>query len=200
MPAIRAQKSNCKVSSKRKTCPFCHGEFKVNGFVKHRAACERQAKNRATDEALEEELGRLRLANRSCTPPSDMACTSTVEEINLSASENMDNLSSPIPQALASLLSFFPRLEFNEAVPFADAGNEAFVQDPMSMPLQSDSQEQLATMGTSEDRELVRQQLPSSGSEDQADEVPQLDDFKVEYHPSCGISACTYQFDEYQRE
>ncbi|EKM55198.1 uncharacterized protein PHACADRAFT_195226 [Phanerochaete carnosa HHB-10118-sp] len=191
MPVSRTKKSSRKVSSERKICPFCHSEFGVNGFTKHRAACQRRAKNRAIDEALEEELLHLRISDHDC----DTAHLNAIEEIN------HESPSSPVHQGTtARLLPFIlSRLDFNEAVPFADADNDTFVQNPTPTLLQSNSHEQPAAAGTSHNEEPVCQQPQPSGPENASD-VPQLNDFKVEYHPSSGIPARTYQFDKYQQE
>ncbi|EKM49227.1 uncharacterized protein PHACADRAFT_201888 [Phanerochaete carnosa HHB-10118-sp] len=126
-----------------------------------------------------------------------------VNTAHLNAIEEIDHESpsSPVHQGTtARLLPFIlPRLDFDEAVPFADADNDTFVQNPTPTPLQSNSHEQPAAAGTSHNEEPVCQQPQPSGPENASD-VPQLDDFKVEYHPSSGIPARTYQFDKYQRE
>lgn len=60
MAPARTQKKNTRnISTLKKLCPHCRKEWGVNGFARHRAACERSVLDRATDKALEAELRQL---------------------------------------------------------------------------------------------------------------------------------------------
>lgn len=110
---------------------------------------------------------------------------------------------------------FVPRLDFDKAVPFADvneathafgvgetapfAGVDASTFAQNSPPA-SVQPEQLAAASTANSDGLARERASFSSSEAHGNEIPQLDDFKVEYHPSSEIPARTYRFDEYETQ